>query len=260
MSRVEGTVRSSRARTRAFRIVAGFLGVIAFVPSAVFVLGSYTVESQDIDLVHNISGLAGFGMVFGAAGIAMAVRAEDSGAAFRAVAVSAVLTLGAGLLAGDVVTGFWFVGIVFAVALYLLHPDRGDTTRVRPTSTPLLASGVVALIVAVAYGVDQAALQRNGTPALDPHAELHHYSGMAVMGLLLAAGALATATGGGGPRAIGWATGIGAALYGAASLAYPDHLGTVDTPWAVLTLLWGLALVTLTELEMRRPPTTREPG
>jgi len=125
MSRVEGTVRSSRARTRAFLIVAGFLGVIAFVPSAVFVLGSYTVESQDIDLVHNISGLAGFGMVFGAAGIAMAVRAEDSGAAFRAVAVSAVLTLGAGLLAGDVVTGFWFVGIVFAVALYLLHPDRG---------------------------------------------------------------------------------------------------------------------------------------
>jgi amino acid transporter len=149
MSRVEGTVRSSRARTRAFRIVAGFLGVLAF---------------------------------------------------------------------------------------------------------------VLALIVAVAYGVDQAALQRNGTPALDPHAELHHYSGMAVMGLLLAAGALATATGGGGPRAIGWATGIGAALYGAASLAYPDHLGTVDTPWAVLTLLWGLALVTLTELEMRRPPTTREPG
>lgn len=182
MSRVGGAVGSSRAKTRAFRIVAGFLGVIAFVPSAVFVLGSYTVESQDIHLVHNLSGLAGFGMVFGAAGIAMAARPEDSGAAFRAVAVSAVLSLGAGLLAGDVVTGFWFVGIVFAVALYLLHPDRGDTARVRPAWSPLLAIAVVALVVALVYGVDQAALQRNGIPALDPHADLHHYSGMAVMG------------------------------------------------------------------------------
>ena len=229
-------------------------------PSALFVVGSYLDETQDIHLVHNISGLAGFGLVFGAAGLVMAARPENSAAAFRALAFSAVLSPIAGLIAGDALTGFWFAGAVFAVVLYLVHPDRAGLIRVRSVSGPLLVLGVVALAVAGAFALQQTELQRNGNPALDPHTELHHYSGMAVMALVLAAGALAAATEGGGMRAIGWATGTGAALYGLASLAYPDHLGTVGTLWAILTLLWGCAVAAVTEYETRRSPAIREPG
>lgn len=127
-----------------------------------------------------------------------------------------------------------------------------DTLRVRSISPALLGLGLAALVAAGVFALHQAELQRNGNPALDPHAEFHHYSGMAVMALVLAAGACAAATGGGGWRAIGWATGIGAALYGTASLAYADHAGTIDAPWAVVTLAWGCALIVVVELQMRR--------
>lgn len=260
MGTIETAVGSSRGRVRAFRIVAGFFGVIAFAPSVLFVIGSYADEAQDLHLVHNISGLAGFGLVFGAAGVLMAARPDDSAAAFRAVAISAALSLVAGLIAGDLVSGFWFAGAVFALALYVLHPDRAGALRVGSISAPLLGLGLAALVVGGVFALGQADLQRNGNPVLDPHAEFHHYSGMAVMALVLAAGALAAGLGGGGKRGIGWATGLGAVSYGAASLAYPDHVGTVETPWAVLTVLWGLGLVAVTELEMRRPPRIREPG
>ncbi|HEU4356177.1 MAG TPA: hypothetical protein VFT27_11365 [Actinomycetota bacterium] len=246
------TAEASRGRILAFRIVAGFLGLIAFVPSVLFVIGSFTDEAQDIHLVHNVSGLAGYGLVFGAAGLVMASRPRDSEAAFRALAFSAVVSLLAGLIAGDVVSGFWFIGAVFAIVLFALHPDRADAIRVRSVSPTLLGLGLVALVAAGVFALHQTELQRNGIPAVDPHAEFHHYSGMAVMALVLAAGALAAATGGGGWRVIGWATGIGAALYGAASLAYSDHVGTIDAPWAVVTLIWGCALIAVTEFEVRR--------
>ena len=58
-------------------------------------------------------------------------------------------------------------------------------------------------------------------------------------------------------RAIGWATGTGAALYGLASLAYPDHLGTVGTLWAILTLLWA---VRWPLSRSTRPAGPRDPG
>lgn len=252
METMGSRVEVSRGRILAFRIVAGLLGVIAFVPSVLFVVGSFTDEAQDIHLVHNVSGLAGYGLVFGAAGSIMAIRPRDSASAFRALAFGAVLSLVAGLIAGDVVSGFWFFGAVFALLLYALHPDRAETLRVRSVSPALLGLGFAALVAAGVFALHQAELQRNGNPALDPHAEFHHYSGMAVMALVLAAGALAAATGGGGWRAIGWATGVGAVLYGTASLAYADHLGTIDPTWAVVTLAWGCVLIAVVELEMRR--------
>jgi hypothetical protein len=59
---------------------------------------------------------------------------------------------------------------------------------------------------------------------------------------------------------MGWATGLGAVLSGVASLAYPDHVGAVDTLWAILALLWAGALVVLTDVEVRRVPALPEPG
>ena len=250
----DGQGLSVRGAGRAFRIVAGLLGA-TFVPSAVrrrLVPG----RDPDIHLVHNISGLAGFGLASAPPDWSWR-RDPRTAAAFRALAFSAVLSPIAGLFAGDALTGFWFAGAVFAVVLYLVHPDRAGLIRVRSVSGPLLVLGVVALAVAGAFALQQTELQRNGNPALDPHTELHHYSGMAVMALVLAAGALAAATEGGGMRAIGWATGTGAALYGLASLAYPDHLGTVGTLWAILTLLWA---VRWPLSRSTRPAGPRDPG
>ena len=249
---MEAKRTASRGRTLGSRIVAGLLGVLAFVPSVLFVVGSYTDETEDLHLVHNLAGLAGFGLVFGAAGLLLAARPADSAAAFRALAIGAVVALAGGLMAGDLVSGLWFVPAVFALVLYALHPDRAEVTRLRSTSAPMLVLGLVAFVPAVVFALHQAELQRNANPTLDPHAEFHHYSGMAVLGLLLAGGALATATGGGGKRLIGWAAGLGAVLYSAASLAYADHVGAVDTPWALATLAWGVAVVALTELERRK--------
>lgn len=246
-------------RRTAFRIVAAFLGAMAFVPSVVFVIGSYVDETQDLHLVHNISALAGYGLIFGVAGFVMAARPDDCGAAFRAVAFGGALSLVAGLIAGDLVSGFWFIGAVFALVLYALHPDRADAVRIGPVSASMIVLGLAALVAGGLFALDQAALQRNGNPALDPHAEFHHYSGMATMAAVLAGGSLAAATGGGAWRAIGWATGLGGVMYAVASLAYQDHVGTVGTPWAILTLLWGCALIAVTELEARRRPAVLEP-
>lgn len=146
METTETTSEVARGRFLAFRILAGLLGGIAFVPSVLFVVGSFTDDAQDIHLVHNVSGLAGYGLVFGAAGLIMASRPRDSVAAFRALAFSAVLSLFAGLIAGDVVSGFWFFGAVFAIVLFALHPDRADAIRVRSVSPALLGLGLAALV------------------------------------------------------------------------------------------------------------------
>lgn len=238
-----------RGRTLASRIVAGVFAALAIVPSLLFVVTSFTDDEQEIHLVHNVGGVAGFGLVLGGAAFALALAPRDSTGAFRALAIGAVVSLAVGLMAGDLVGGFWFLPAVIAIVLYLLHPDRAETMRLRSTSVPLLLLGLVALVPATIFALDQAELQRNANAALDPHAEFHHYSGMAAVGLLLAAGALASATGGGGKRLVAWATGLGAALWAVASLAYPDHLGATDTLWAILTLAWGVAVVALAERE-----------
>jgi hypothetical protein len=251
MGRVMQARTERRGTTIAFRSVAALLAVVAVVPSLFFVVMSFTDDEQEIHLVHNVAGLAGFGLVLGAAAFALSRAPGDSAGAFRALAIGAVVCLVVGVIAGDLVGGLWFLPAAIVIVLYLLHPDRAGTVRLRSTSVPLLVLGLAALAPAAIFALDQSELQRAANTALDPHAELHHYSGMAVVGLLLAAGVLGAATGGGGKRIVVWASGLGAGVWAVASFAYPDRLGATDTPWAILALAWGAAVVVLAEREAR---------
>ena len=49
----------------AFRIVAGVFGVFVLGTSVPFAIGSFVDESQDLHLIHNLSGAAVYGVLLG---------------------------------------------------------------------------------------------------------------------------------------------------------------------------------------------------
>jgi hypothetical protein len=55
-----------------------------------------------------------------------------------------------------------------------------------------------------------------------------------------------------GRRVGAWLVGVSAILIGAGSLLLSEYPGAFDTPWAWLTLVWGLAVIALAEREAMR--------
>jgi hypothetical protein len=100
-------------------------------------------------------------------------------------------------------------------------------------------------------------LQRAG-PANDPHVELHHWTGMAIMGIgIVLMGALASKRTEGW-RIVAWLTGVGSIIYGVASVVFATYPGsTVPYPgsegafWGTLAIVWGIVFIALAERRAR---------
>lgn len=248
----EATSRTApRGRTIAFRILAGLFGLLTVAFTIPFAIATFTDEQQEIHAYHNIgSGLA-FSVVLGVGLLLAAWRPLEMLAPFQATFVASVLMAIAGLLADDLVSGAYFVGLLIAVVLIVLHPARRELWtlgRVRPS---LLVLWIAWSVPAVAYAMTQIALQRDN-PVSDPHVEFHHYSGAAASVLAVAAVALVTALGTRGTRAAGWLTGVAGAFLGVMSLAFSDKVSAFDAAWGWLAIVWAVAFVGLAEIEHRR--------
>lgn len=226
---------------RAFRIVAGVLGVAVIGLSLPFAITSFTDDAESIHRLHFVAGVLASGLLLGGSLLICAWRPESIGPFWVAVATGVASTI-AGLISGDFISGLWFIAPISLVILIALHPERSSLLRIDGIDVATASLGLVALVPAVAYALTQSELQRNGS-SLDPHVEFHHYSGMASYALSLPLAALAAALRLPGRRIAVWIVGVTGAGLGLASLLLSDYVGAFDPVWAWLALAWGVVFV-----------------
>lgn len=231
---------------RAFRIVAGVLGVAVIGLSLPFAITSFTDDAESIHRLHFVAGVFASGLLLGGSLLICAWRPQSIGPFWVAVATGVASTI-AGLISGDFISGLWFTAPISLVVLIALHPARSSLLKIDGIEVVTTLLGLVALVPAVAFALTQAELQRNGFVS-DPHVEFHHYSGMASYALSLPLAAFAAALLVPGRRIAGWIVGVTGAGLGLASLLLSDYPGAFRPTWAWLTLAWGVALVAVAEL------------
>ena len=231
---------------RAFRIVAGVLGVAVIGLNLPFSITSFIDDAQSIHRLHFLAGVFASGLLLGGSLLICAWRPESIGPFWVAVATGVASTI-AGLISGDFISGSWFTAPISLVILIALHPARSSLLRIDGIEAATVFLGLVALVPAVAFALTQAELQRNGFVS-DPHVEFHHYSGMAAYALSLPLAAFAAALRVPGRRIAVWIVGVTGAGLGLGSLLLSDYPGAFETVWAWLTLAWGVALVAVAQL------------
>lgn len=236
-------------RRLAFRIVAAALGIATIVFAVPFAIGSFVDDEQAIHRLHNVAGVFGFALPLGGTLLLCAWRPWSIGPFWVAIASGLAGTV-SGILSDDFVSGVWYSAPIAMVVLVLLHPARPALTRIDGIDLPTVVLAALAIVPAVAFALTQAELQRNGTAA-DPHADFHHYSGMASYALWIVLGGAAASMRVTDRRVAAWIAGMGAAGLGLASLVLSDHLGAFDPVWAWLALAWGLGVLATTVPERR---------
>jgi hypothetical protein len=238
-------------RVRAFRIVGWILGVLTIGYGVFFILTSIASDdpADRIHRFHNLGGFAGGGLI-GLFSILFVLR-PDRLAYFHALVAQALAYLIAGMMGGDLISGFLVTGIVGVAVLAALHPDPRSLLRLpgRP-SVSMLIYALLVTVPAWIYAVEMAQLQHG--PVADPHVEFHHWSGMAASGLGLVGAAFAAAL-----RGDGWITTArvvsgAAALFGVAGLVFPDDAGAPGAGWSWLAIAAGIGFWLLTEVEAAR--------
>jgi hypothetical protein len=248
---MDGSTARPTAR-RGFRIAATVLAVLLILLTVPFAVGSIISSDpeQTIHRFHNTGGSVPT-LILAAALVLVAWRPADV-VGMQLFVLGAIVSAVVGLVAGDLFTGLQFVGLVLAAILLALYPARADVWRVRSVRPTLLAAALIAAVPAVAYALTQASLQRHGT-SLDVHAQMHHYSGSAVAALALPATVLVAAVGSGGWRAVGWIGAAAFVLFGVSALAYSTYVSAPDVVWSWASIVGGIVVLALTELEARRP-------
>jgi hypothetical protein len=139
-----------------------------------------------------------------------------------------------------------FLGPIAVAAA--LHPARRDLIRFTAlaedtANRPLLALAVVALVPVGVYAFGELTLQAR---LLDDHAELGHYAGMATYALTLVALVAIAAASGVTHRVAVYVAGLLAVLLAASSVFNPT-VSAIDGTWAVLAVLWAIAVVAMFE-------------
>lgn len=143
-----------------------------------------------------------------------------------------------------------------AAIVVALNPWRTEAWRVGTVRWSLLALAVVAAVPSVAYALTQGALQRNAL-AGDVHAEMHHYSGIAVTALAMPATLLVAVLGTRGWRLVAWIGGASFVLFGLSAVVSDRNVSAPAAGWGWAALACGLAAIAAVELEERRRGTVR---
>ena len=232
---------------RAFRIVAGVLGVAVIGLSLPFAITSFTDDAESIHRLHFLAGVFASGLLLGGSLLICARRPESMMGPFWVAVASGVASTLAGVVSGDFVSGLWFTAPIALAILIALHPARSSLLRIEGIDVATAFLALVAVVPAVAFALTQAELQRNGFVS-DPHVEFHHYSGMSSYALSMPLAAFAAALRVSGRRIAVWIVGVTAAGLGLASLLLSDYPGAFRPAWAWLTLAWGVALVAVAQL------------
>jgi hypothetical protein len=196
--------------------------------------------------VHDV--VMGAGALMLAAALVLAlVRPERSVSALRQIIVISA----AFVVAAAVAQAVWppvFIYPVLAAIAVALHPRRADIVRLnRAPSIPLLAFVALAAIPLTWFALDEAALQRSAS--VDIHGEEYHWAGMTVFGIALIMTGLVASLRGTGWRVSAWSAAAAAAVFGAVSIAYPDHASNIGTGWGIAAIAGGMAFIAISEME-----------
>ncbi len=222
----------------AFRVVALIGGALHVVP-IVFLSLSVASATDRIHVVHNTAGVALFTCVIGFGWILAAIRPERMIAPFQAATLGVLAVVIASVISADPQGGS--ITVAIGIVLLALHPARALLFRMGRTAPGPLALASLAAVPAVGFALSNASIQRNGMP-MDPHVQMHHWTGMVAFALGAVLVAVVAGLGGPNRRLMAIATGFAAVLFGGMSLAYSTYPGAVSMPWAIGCLLWGVAL------------------
>jgi hypothetical protein len=214
------------------------------------------------DQIHRVHDIGSSGV---ATGIFVALpllilswRREDI-ALLQMVVAAAIATVIGSLLALD--WGFLVYAVILAIpVVVLLTISKGWAhlaARGLGIAPELLIGAAASAPFWGAFAWTMSRLQRAG-PANDPHVELHHWTGMAIMGIgIVLMGALASKRTEGW-RIVAWLTGVGSIVYGVASVVFATYPGsTVPYPgsegafWGTLAIVWGIVFIALAERRAR---------
>jgi hypothetical protein len=241
-----------RRSPKAFRLVAGVLGVvlaILVVPYTVFAMVSDDPE-QTIHRFHNTAGSTST-LIVVAALFVVTWRPGRNTASMQLLIVAAIVSVIAGLLGSDLVHGLYFLPGVFVAILYALDPWKPDVRHIGSLRFGVLGVAVVAAVPAVAYALTQAALQRHALPG-DVHAQMDHYSGVALTALAMPATVAVAGLGTPGWRLVGRIGAAAFVVFGFAGVAYSTRMSAPEVGWAWASVVAGAATIVATEAEARR--------
>lgn len=230
--------QKGHARPIAFRIVAVIGGVLHALP-IVSLATSIASAKERIHVVHNTAGLGMFTAVIALGWILAAVSPDRMIAPFQAATLAAAALAVASVISADLRGGS--ITVALAVVLVLLHPARPLLFRMGRTGPAPLVLAALAAVPAIGFALSNASLQRNGMP-MDPHIEMHHWTGMAAFALTLLVVAAVAGLGGSNRRIVAMVGGLAVMLFGVVSLIYSGYPGAVSTLWAIACLIWGAAL------------------
>jgi hypothetical protein len=145
------------------------------------------------------------------------------------------------------------IPIMVGVALLvLLHPAREGLYRFNRPDAGMAGLAILTAIPGAFFILDHINKQRLNLPG-DEHAELMHWSTMAVFATLILLWGLIGSTDRTGWRITAWLAGISAAAYGLASLVFPTVSSASGTGWAIAAIGWGAGYIVLTERRAQSP-------
>lgn len=254
-----GSSEMSRAQRVAFLVLGVFLlAFVALLADGVpsLVRGWIATGEDVIHRVHDIQHGVFMGIV---AAVAVAVqlgRPSPAGAQqVGLVAVTFVVAMiGGGLFGPESAPVFIF--LVLVAAYLAVHPDRDRLLAGGEPSAPLALLAVVGGIPLLWYAWGQLATQ-GAAPATDPHvAEEPHYAGAASATIVLTLLVVAAARRPEGWRMPAWSAGVGAVVLGVGSLLFPAYVSSFGRVWGAAVLVWGLAVIVVTEHQARAAPSS----
>jgi hypothetical protein len=239
----------SRQRTRATRVIAGFMAGSALLFGAFTAVLGIVAESQLIHAFHNAV-VASLLLVLSAPpALAIARSPDHSHAPLKILTVlsgAAVITMAASLTIDPFTLPFVF----FTGVLWTLRPSERPPANDERPSWVLLGLVAVGVVPLLAYALGEAELQRTLTD--NEHSRFFHWVeasfyavGILAIGLLSAFRPFTY-------RMAAWCAGIGVTILGGASLMLNSYASAVPLPWPWLAMAGGIAFIGVAEWEVNR--------
>jgi hypothetical protein len=231
-------------------VLFGWIGLIG---------GWFASGKDQIHRVHDIGSSGVLTGIFVAVPLLILAWRRDDVALLQMLCVAAVATLVGSVIATDWVFLIYIVILAVPVLMLLAVSNGWKRFEARgEVAAPELA--LLTLVSApfwIVFALTMARLQRTGPPS-DPHVEMHHWTGMAIMGVAIVLLGLLASVRTKGWRTVAWLTGIGSAVYGLSSVVFATYPGSdvpypggEGTTWGLLAIVWGIALIALAERRAR---------
>jgi hypothetical protein len=201
---------------------------------------------------------AGWGLFFtvlvGVPFVVAAVRPRASRAGIVQLAVATV-ALTVSVLVGEESPLVWVVvALVLQTAVVgaLAAPTWRAAAPRAGVSVPLLVLALAGAGSWLAYATDMWDLNRQDLPDADITNGIDHYAVQGALGLALVLLPLLAAARASLRPLVSGCVGVVASYLGLVSLAWQDAAGGLSTEWSAAAIAWGLALLAVTLVELRR--------